>query len=99
MSVYSKSFRGGVEERDGGISQERLVWEKLVKPTCYKRRYVHRVAKCSLDENPFADSTQVYDDCVQNNVYYFAVTNLKQWVFGSFVSLVVSCLLAIQVDH
>lgn len=28
----------------------------------------------------------MYDDCVQNNVYYFAVTNLKQWVFGSFVS-------------
>jgi hypothetical protein len=28
---------------------------------------------------------QVYDSCVQNQVFYFAVTNLKQWVFGSFV--------------
>ncbi|KAK4684477.1 hypothetical protein P7C73_g5699, partial [Tremellales sp. Uapishka_1] len=29
---------------------------------------------------------QTYDDCVQNGVYFFAVTNLKYWVFGSFVS-------------
>lgn len=29
---------------------------------------------------------QVYDDCVQNQVFYFVVTNLKYWVFGKFVS-------------
>ncbi|WVQ74284.1 hypothetical protein IAR50_003881 [Cryptococcus sp. DSM 104548] len=27
---------------------------------------------------------QVYDACVQNQVYFFAVTNLKLWVFGQF---------------
>jgi hypothetical protein len=29
---------------------------------------------------------EVYDDCFQNQVYFFVVTNLKQWVFGTFVS-------------
>ncbi|WWC91712.1 uncharacterized protein L201_006658 [Kwoniella dendrophila CBS 6074] len=29
---------------------------------------------------------QVYDDCIQNQVYFFAVTNLKYWVFGQFAS-------------
>ena len=29
---------------------------------------------------------QVYDSCVQNGVYFFAVTNTKHWVFGHFVS-------------
>ena len=29
---------------------------------------------------------QVYDDCVNNHVFYFAVTNIKYWVFGRFVS-------------
>ncbi|ORX40581.1 hypothetical protein BD324DRAFT_647505 [Kockovaella imperatae] len=27
---------------------------------------------------------QVYDSCVQNQVYFFVVTNLKHWVFGHF---------------
>ncbi|WVQ84617.1 hypothetical protein IAT38_006772 [Cryptococcus sp. DSM 104549] len=27
---------------------------------------------------------QVYDNCVQNGVFFFAVTNLKYWVFGKF---------------
>ena len=31
---------------------------------------------------------QVYDDCTQNQVFYFVVTNLKYWVFGKFVSAV-----------
>ncbi|OCF77290.1 hypothetical protein I204_01277 [Kwoniella mangroviensis CBS 8886] len=29
---------------------------------------------------------QVYDDCIQNQCYFFAVTNLKYWVFGQFNS-------------
>ncbi|WVW86162.1 hypothetical protein I302_108203 [Kwoniella bestiolae CBS 10118] len=29
---------------------------------------------------------QVYDDCIQNQVHFFAVTNLKYWVFGQFNS-------------
>jgi hypothetical protein len=33
-----------------------------------------------------AELFEVYDDCVQNQVYFFVVTNLKQWVFGTFVS-------------
>ncbi|OCF38116.1 hypothetical protein I316_00340 [Kwoniella heveanensis BCC8398] len=27
---------------------------------------------------------QVYDSCIQNQVFFFAVTNLKYWVFGQF---------------
>ncbi|WRT70220.1 uncharacterized protein IL334_007215 [Kwoniella shivajii] len=34
---------------------------------------------------------QVYDDCIQNQVYFFAVTNLKYWVFGQFNSNYTQC--------
>ncbi|KIR81293.1 hypothetical protein I306_01526 [Cryptococcus gattii EJB2] len=34
---------------------------------------------------------QVYDSCVQNQVYFFAVTNLKYWVFGQFDASYTSC--------
>nr|XP_019010336.1 uncharacterized protein I206_04804 [Kwoniella pini CBS 10737]OCF49117.1 hypothetical protein I206_04804 [Kwoniella pini CBS 10737] len=34
---------------------------------------------------------QVYDDCVQNQCFYFAVTNLKYWVFGQFSSDYTQC--------
>lgn len=30
---------------------------------------------------------QVYDACVQNQVFFFVVTNLKYWVFGQFVRM------------
>ncbi|EIW72088.1 hypothetical protein TREMEDRAFT_26434 [Tremella mesenterica DSM 1558] len=34
---------------------------------------------------------QVYDDCVSNHVFYFAVTNLKYWVFGRFNASYTMC--------
>ncbi|WWC64583.1 uncharacterized protein I303_107194 [Kwoniella dejecticola CBS 10117] len=34
---------------------------------------------------------QVYDDCVQNQCYFFAITNLKYWVFGQFNSNYTRC--------
>ena len=29
---------------------------------------------------------QVYDSCVKNGVFFFGVTNTKQWIFGHLVS-------------
>nr|KIR47393.1 hypothetical protein I312_03154 [Cryptococcus bacillisporus CA1280] len=34
---------------------------------------------------------QVYDSCAQNQVYFFAVTNLRYWVFGQFDASYTSC--------
>ncbi|OXG15964.1 hypothetical protein C361_05410 [Cryptococcus neoformans Tu259-1] len=42
---------------------------------------------------------QVYDSCVQNQVYFFAVTNLRYWVFGQFDANYTSCAVGPLIDR
>ncbi|WVF72990.1 hypothetical protein IAT40_007808 [Kwoniella sp. CBS 6097] len=42
---------------------------------------------------------QVYDSCIQNQVFFFAVTNLKYWVFGQFNSNYTRCTVSPVIDR
>ena len=53
-----------------------------VKQTCFRLRWDSCVLRWTMP----ADIKQVYDSCVQNQVFFFVFTNLKHWVFGQFVS-------------
>lgn len=67
----------------GGLYLQRLILVKLARRIFFKLRH----AFVPLTTSILAD-LKVYDECVQNNTFYFAVTNLKQWVFGTFVSAI-----------
>jgi hypothetical protein len=67
-------------EMVGDTSPENLRREISATLTFFKRRSVLFRASCT--------DVQIYDDCVRNQVFFFVVTNLRQWVFGSFVSII-----------
>jgi hypothetical protein len=69
----------------GGLYLQRLISVKSARRFFSKLRYAFVPVTALI----LAD-LKVYDECVQNNTFYFAVTNLKQWVFGTFVSAI-SC--------
>lgn len=70
---------GQLVAKGGDILLESSQREISAKQIFFRRR--------SVTAGVWLPDAQIYDDCVRNQVFFFVVTNLRQWVFGSFVGV------------